>query len=142
MADREIFSDKELLSYVETHAALRHPFRSVEHMAYYLHFLLMNQPPETACLVLLGKNKRHLHTLFLAPGALYPISQYLQMLEPYYGQAAYFFMGHSHGDMPLVFSLEDIHTTRLLCEKLEGKITFLTHIITGNTLSWIQLPAV
>ncbi len=126
--------DQDLLSYLETDWCTRRPFLSPDDMAYYLQFRLFGKPKDTACVVYLNRKRCFLQCIQLTEGALHRVNLLSEALKQYQNNAAYLFLGHTHGTDGVDPSPEDRRTTRIMLERYADTPLFLGHFIVNHHL--------
>lgn len=134
-----IFSDEELMVWLELRWAEENRFLCEEQMAYYMQFRLWKAPEDTAYVVLLNRSRHFIRSIQLTEGMLQRVNLLSEGLREQLAEAAYFFIGHTHGTHNTDPSPEDRNTTRVLAARYPDTPKFLGHVIVNYSLDSIFL---
>ena len=133
-----VFSDEEMLRYIELREAEKFPMNTKEQMAYYMVWLLWKEPPGTAYVVLLDKRNRFLKAHKIKDSRIWQSQLFFTLEEDREKlNAASYFVGHNHVNDPLIPSLEDREITMAM-QKWQG-LTFKGHFITNSALEFTEI---
>jgi len=133
---------QELLAYIETHPGRKVPLRNAYQLAYQMIFELWGKTDDTACVLFLNRGKYLISAVHFTEGSLHRLNILTKGDEMYEKHgAAYFFLGHTHGNHSLNPSPEDIRSTRYMEQYYKRRLRFLGHVITNSGIGYkyIQL---
>lgn len=130
-----VFSNGELLAYLEMRWAEDNRFLTQEQMTYYMQFRLWMAPEDTAYVVLLNRSRYYMRSIRLTEGMLHRVNLLSEEIRILLEGASYFFIGHTHAEKSTEPSPEDRNTTRILAARYPEKPKFLGQIIVNHQLN-------
>ena len=134
-----IFSEDELLAYMELRWAEKNRFLSPEQMEYYMQFRLWKAPEDTAWVVLLNKNRYCMGSIKLTEGMLHRVNLLSAAMQERLQEVSCFFIGHTHAGKQIDPSPEDRNTGRILAARFPDKPKYLGQIIVNHHMDSIYL---
>ncbi len=85
-------------------------------------------------MVFLNRKRCFLQCVQLTEGALHRVNLLSDALQNYKENAAFLFLGHTHGADDVMPSPEDISTTRIMMVRFRESPQFLGHFIVNHRL--------
>ena len=134
-----IFSEEELMVYMELRWAEKNRFLSVEQMEYYMQFRLWKAPEDTAWAILLNRSRYFMGSIRLTEGMLHRVNLLAAAMQERLQDASYFFIGHTRAEKRIDPSPEDMNTTKILAARFPEKPKFLGQIIVNHQMDSIYL---
>ena len=136
---KPIFSDDELLAWLERQWCEKQRFLCEEQLAYYMQFRLWKAAEDTAYVVMLNRCRYFMGSVQLTEGMLHKVNLLSETMREKLQEASYFYVGHTHGTKQTTPSPEDIHTTRILAARYPDKPKFIGHIIVNHHLDYTYI---